>query len=51
MAEPKRIVSHHYGEYGRVKVKLAELLEARGVTRNRRGIRSGGLKPAAAPLK
>lgn len=35
MTEPRSIVSHHYGEYGHVKVKLAELLKSRGVTRNR----------------
>ena len=35
MAEPRSIISYHVGEYGRVKVKLANLLDARGITRNR----------------
>lgn len=35
MAEPRGIVSYHLGEYGRVKVKLAELLDKNGITRNR----------------
>ena len=35
MSEPKSIVSYHVNEYGRVRVKLAELLESRGITRNR----------------
>ena len=35
MSEPKSIVSYHVTEYGRVRVKLAELLESRGITRNR----------------
>lgn len=33
MGEPKSIVSYNFNEYGRVKVKLAELLETRGITR------------------
>ena len=35
MSEPKSIVSYRMSEYGRVRVKLAELLEGRGLTRNR----------------
>lgn len=35
MDEPKSILSVHTSEYGNVKVKLAELLDARGITRNR----------------
>ena len=34
MSEPKSIVSYHVTEYGRVRVKLAELLESRSITRN-----------------
>ena len=34
MSEPKSIVSYRMSEYGRVRVKLAELLESRGLTRN-----------------
>ena len=29
------IVQHEFKDYGRVKVKLAEVLERRGITRNR----------------
>lgn len=29
------IVQHEFKDYGRVKVKLAEVLEQRGITRNR----------------
>ena len=35
MSEPRSIVSYRLNEYGRVRVKLAELLEDRGITRNR----------------
>lgn len=37
MSEPKSIVNYSYSmsEYGRVRVKLAKLLEDRGITRNR----------------
>lgn len=35
MDEYKSIVSCQTREYGSVKVKLAEMLEARGITRNR----------------
>ena len=35
MSEPKSIVSYQVSEYGRVRVKLSELLESRGITRNR----------------
>lgn len=35
MFEPRSIVSYSLNEYGHVKVKLAELLESRGITRNR----------------
>lgn len=34
MSEPKSIVSYQVTEYGRIRVKLAELLESRGITRN-----------------
>ena len=35
MDDFKSIVSYQTQEYGRVRVKLAELLESKGVTRNR----------------
>lgn len=35
MSEPKSLISYQVSEYGHVKVKLAELLEDRGITRNR----------------
>lgn len=35
MAEPRGVVSYHFGKYGRVKVKLADLLDKHGITRNR----------------
>lgn len=35
MGEPKRIVTYKITEYGRVKVKLADLLAAHGLTRNK----------------
>ena len=35
MAEPRSLISCHVGEYGRVKVKLAALLDSKGITRNR----------------
>lgn len=35
MSEPKSIISYRMSEYGRVKVKLADLLADRGITRNR----------------
>ncbi|MCI9514721.1 MAG: helix-turn-helix transcriptional regulator [Oscillospiraceae bacterium] len=35
MAEPRSLISYHVGEYGRVKVKLAALLDSKGITRNR----------------
>ena len=35
VAEPRSIVSYQVSEYGRVRVKLAELLTSRGITRNR----------------
>ena len=35
MTEPKGIIHYSVSEYGRVKVKLAELLKMRGITRNR----------------
>lgn len=34
MSEPKSIVSYHVTEYGHIRVKLADLLESRGITRN-----------------
>lgn len=33
--EPRSLISHHVGEYGHIKVKLAALLDKRGITRNR----------------
>ena len=30
----RSLVSYHIGEYGSVKVKLAEVLDSRGITRN-----------------
>ena len=42
MAEPRSIVSYQVEQvqdYGRVKVKLAQLLQSRGMTRNRLSIR------------
>ena len=35
MAEPRSLISYHVGEYVRVKVKLAALLDSKGITRNR----------------
>ena len=35
MDDLKSIVSYQTQEYGRVRVKLAELLDSRGITRNR----------------
>lgn len=35
MGEPRSIISYKIDEYGHVKVKLAELLSAHGITRNR----------------
>lgn len=35
MEEPKSIIQYHTEEYGRVRVKLAEALDSRGITRNR----------------
>lgn len=35
MDDLKSIVSYQTQEYGRVRVKLAELLNSRGITRNR----------------
>lgn len=35
MREPKSIVSYKINEYGRVKVKLADLLKAHDLTRNK----------------
>ena len=35
MSEPKSIISYQLSEYGCVKVKLAQLLEQRGITRNK----------------
>lgn len=44
MAEPRSIVSYQVEQvqdYGRVRVKLAELLESRGMTRNRLSMLTG----------
>lgn len=35
MDELKGIISYHTEEYGRIRVKLAEVLDSRGITRNR----------------
>lgn len=35
MNELKSIISYQMDEYGSVKVKLAEVLDSRGITRNR----------------
>ena len=35
MREPKSIVSYQTTEYGHVKVTLANVMDARGITRNR----------------
>ena len=35
MSEPKSVVNYRINEYGRVKVKLADLLTSRGITRNK----------------
>lgn len=35
MEEPKSIIRYQTEEYGRVRVKLAQVLDRRGITRNR----------------
>ncbi len=35
MNEIKSIVTYRVGEYGKVTVKLAKVLDSRGITRNR----------------
>lgn len=35
MEEPKSIIRYQTEEYGRVRVKLAQVLDDRGITRNR----------------
>ena len=35
MEEPKSIIRYQTEEYGQVRVKLRELLDSRGITRNR----------------
>lgn len=35
MDDLKGIVTYHTEEYGKIRVKLAEVLELRGITRNR----------------
>lgn len=35
MTEPRSIISYTTEEYGVVRVKLAQLLDSRGITRNR----------------
>ena len=35
MEDVRSIISYRIDEYGRVKVKLAEVLNSRGITRNR----------------
>lgn len=35
MNEERSLVSYHIGEYGNIRVKLAEVLDSRGITRNR----------------
>ena len=41
MAEAKSIVPYQTREYGVVKVKLAALMDRRGITRNRRRTLTG----------
>ena len=35
MCELKGIITYHTEEYGNIRVKLAEVLDSRGITRNR----------------
>ena len=35
MSELKSIVSYHTAEYGFIRVKLAEIMDRKGITRNR----------------
>ena len=35
MGELKGIITYHTEEYGNIRVKLAEVLDSRGITRNR----------------
>ena len=35
MGELKCIITYHTEEYGNIRVKLAEVLDSRGITRNR----------------
>ncbi|MDE7246054.1 MAG: helix-turn-helix transcriptional regulator [Oscillospiraceae bacterium] len=37
----KSIISYHFNEYGHIRVKLAEVLDKRGITRNQLANLSG----------
>lgn len=37
----RSVISYHIGEYGRVRIKLAEVLDSRGITRNHLGTLTG----------
>ncbi len=41
MGEERSIVSYHIGEYGRIVLKLAELMDSRNITRNRLSVLTG----------
>ena len=41
MEELKSIIRYHTQEYGQVRVKLAQVLDSRGVTRNRLSVLTG----------
>lgn len=41
MSEEKSIVSYHIGEYGRIMIKLAELMDSRKISRYRLGKLTG----------
>ncbi len=35
MDDPRSIIHYHVEEYGSVRIRLAEVMDARGITRNR----------------
>lgn len=41
MEDERSLVSYHIGEYGGIRIKLAEVLDSRGITRNRLGTLTG----------
>ena len=41
MEELKSIIRYHTQEYGQVQVKLAQVLDGRGITRNRLSVLTG----------